>query len=298
VKFGTILPMFNGEPQKTLAAAREAEELGFDGVFVFDHFFPPGAPSDRPALEAFTMMAAVAEATERVRIGTLVTRASIRPAGLLAKMVASIDAASGGRLILGMGTGDPIDEPEHTAYGFRSLDKQERRAYLREAILALKALFDGRTWDGGEHVPALTGPLLPPPAQPGGPPVWIGAQADPVLRIAAELADGWNGWGIPAETFARKVATLRAACEETGRDVEPTWAGIVLVGEDQAETDRLREARARRGMLDEAWSGSADELIDLVGLLGDEGATWVIVVPAGPADRRRLIGERVLPAFR
>jgi alkanesulfonate monooxygenase SsuD/methylene tetrahydromethanopterin reductase-like flavin-dependent oxidoreductase (luciferase family) len=297
MKFGTILPLFNGEPHKTLASAADAERLGYDGVFVFDHFFPPGAPSHLPALEAFTMMAAVAEATERVRIGTLVTRASLRPPGILAKMVASIDAQSGGRLILGVGTGDPIDEPEHVAFGFKTLTKEERRAYLREAILALKALFEGRTWAGGEHVPALTGPLLPPPAQAGGPPVWIGAQAEPVLRIAAEVADGWNGWGIDAPRFAKKAAILRAACEETGRTVEPTWAGIVLVGEDHDEAERLLKDRLARGMEEPAWTGGSDELVELVAALRDEGATWVILVPAGPRDRKALIAEQVLPKF-
>lgn len=298
MRFGTILPLFNGEPHRTLASAGEAEDLGFDGVFVFDHFFPPGAPSHLPALEAFTMMAAVVEATERVRVGTLVTRASIRPAGLLAKMTASIDAQSGGRVILGIGTGDPIDEPEHAAFGFRTLGVQERRAYLREAISAVKALFEGRTWEGGEWVAAMTGPLLPPPAQSGGPPVWIGAQADPVLRIAAEVADGWNAWGLDRDRFSRKAATLRAACEETGRHVVPTWAGIVLVGEDEDEARSLLEARMARGMEEPAWTGAADELVELLAGLRDEGATWAIVVPAGPKDRKQLIAERVLPALR
>ncbi|MCA1726958.1 MAG: LLM class flavin-dependent oxidoreductase [Actinobacteria bacterium] len=298
MRFRTILPLFNGTPEIALRSARDAEVLGYDGVFVFDHFFPPGAPSHLPALEAFTMMAAVAEATERVRIGTLVTRASIRPAGLLAKMIASIDAQSGGRLILGMGTGDPIDEPEHVAFGFTTLSKEDRREHLREAILAVKALFAGEPWRGGRHVPAMTGPLLPPPAQEGGPPVWIGAQADPVLRIAAEVADGWNGWGIDAARFAKKVSTLRAACEETGRDVEPTWAGIVLVGEDRPEAERLLEARMSRGMEEPAWTGGADELAELLGGLRDLGATWAILVPAGGRDRKTLIAEKVLPQLR
>jgi alkanesulfonate monooxygenase SsuD/methylene tetrahydromethanopterin reductase-like flavin-dependent oxidoreductase (luciferase family) len=298
VRFGTILPLFNGRPQKTLAAAREAEELGFDAVFVFDHFFPPGAPSHLPALEAFTMLAAVAEATERVRLGTLVTRASLRPPGLLAKMIASIDAQSGGRVIVGVGTGDKIDLPEHEAYGFETLSLQERRAYLAEAVAALKALFAGETWHGGDHVPKLTGPLLPPPASPGGPPIWIGAQGDAVVRLAASIADGWNGWGMEVDRFAGKVATLRAAAGEAGRDVTAAWAGIVLVGEDEAETEALREARAKKDLVDEAWSGTVQELIDLAAGLGEAGAEWVTFVPAGPADRRRLIGERVLPALR
>jgi len=130
VKVGLVLPLFSGDPAKVLAFARHAEDLGYDGVFAFDHFFPPGAPRDRASLEAFSILAAVAAATERIAIGTLVTRASLRPAGLLAKLAVSLDDLSGGRMILGIGTGDPIDEPEHDAYGLPYLDKVERRAHV------------------------------------------------------------------------------------------------------------------------------------------------------------------------
>src|SRR5437588_6590505 len=100
--------MFSGDPNKVLAAAHAAEDLGFDGLFAFDHFFPPGASPDRPSLEAFTTLAALAAATERVALGTLVARAQLRPVGLLAKLATNVDVISGGRLLLGLGTGDPI----------------------------------------------------------------------------------------------------------------------------------------------------------------------------------------------
>jgi alkanesulfonate monooxygenase SsuD/methylene tetrahydromethanopterin reductase-like flavin-dependent oxidoreductase (luciferase family) len=289
---GVILPMFSGDPAKVLGAAREAEELGYDGVFAFDHFFPPGAPSDRPSLEAFATLAAVAAATERVRLGTLVSRASIRPVGLLAKTASWLDAASEGRFVLGIGTGDPIDRPEHEAYGIPMLSKADRRAHLEETVTALKALFAGRAYPGGDRVPPLTGPLRPAPVQEGGPPVWIGAQADPVVRMAGRIAEGWNGWGLDPAAFAGKVRVLAEA--SGGRRVEPTWAGIVLVGEDERETAELVERRRARGLDDEAWVGTAEELRAFLQALAGAGATWAIFVPAGPADRRALIAERVL----
>lgn len=292
---GVVLPLFSGDPAKVVAAAVEAEALGFDGVFAFDHFFPPRSP-DRPALEPFATLGAVAAATERVRLGTLVARASLRPVGLLAKSAAWLDVASGGRLILGIGTGDPIDRPEHQAYGILMLDKAERRVHLEETLAALRALFEGRAYPGGRMVPELLGPLRPPPARPGGPPVWVGGQADPVIRMAGRSADGWNGWGLEPEAFAKRVEMLHA--EAGPREVEATWAGIALVGADAAELEVLAERRRARGLDDDAWTGTADELVRLIEALGAAGATWTIMVLAGPADRRSLVAERVLPALR
>lgn len=296
LKVGVILPMFSGDAEKVIGAARSAESLGFDGVFVFDHFFPPGGSPDRPALEAFTTLAAVAAATERVRLGTLVTRAVLRPPGLLAKMMSTIDLISGGRTILGIGTGDPIDLPEHHAFGFPNLSVRERRAHLADTLAALKALFEGRPYAGGDHVSAMTGPLLPPPVQTGGPPVWVGAQSDEVVRMAGRLADGWNGWGLAPEEFRAKAKLLAEEADQAGRRAEATWAGIVLVGEDDAEVDALLERRRRRNVIDAlAWAGTIDRFTEHLRDLADAGATWAIMVVAGPAGRRELIAERVLP---
>jgi alkanesulfonate monooxygenase SsuD/methylene tetrahydromethanopterin reductase-like flavin-dependent oxidoreductase (luciferase family) len=287
---GLVLPLFSGSTERVLDTARKAEALGYEGVFVFDHFFPPGARPDRPSLEAFTTLAAVGAVTSSVRVGTLVARAQLRPAGLLAKMAAGIDELTGGRMILAVGTGDPIDEPEHRAFGIPTLSKAERRAHLAELVAAVKALFRGEAWEGGDQVPPVTGPLLPPAVQAGGPPVWIGAQADEVVRLAGAVADGWNGWGNTPEEFARKATLLAEEAGANGREAEPTWAGIALVGEDEAEAERLAAARRERGMSEEGvWIGGADRFAEHVAGLGAAGATWVIVVPAGPADRVEVV---------
>jgi alkanesulfonate monooxygenase SsuD/methylene tetrahydromethanopterin reductase-like flavin-dependent oxidoreductase (luciferase family) len=295
VKVGIVLPLFSGDAERVLAFAGRAEDLGFDGAFAFDHFFPPGANPDRPSLEAFTMLAAVGASTSRIRVGTLVTRAQLRPAGVLAKMAVQLDHITGGRMILGVGTGDPIDDPEHRAFGIRSLRKRERRAHLTETVSAVKALFRGEPWKGGDHVPAMDGPVLPGPSRPGGPPVWIGGLADEVVRIAGSVADGWNGWGLDPPAFRGKASILQQEVEAAGHSAEATWAGIVLLGRDEEEVRSLLEARRARGMtVDDIWAGTPERFRVFVDDLEQAGARWVIAVAAGPADRLDMLAE-VLP---
>jgi alkanesulfonate monooxygenase SsuD/methylene tetrahydromethanopterin reductase-like flavin-dependent oxidoreductase (luciferase family) len=172
----------------------------------------------------------------------------------------------------------------------------ERRAHLAETVAAIKALFVGEVFDGGKHVPRLEGPLVPPPVQEGGPPVWLGALSDDVVRMAGSIADGWNGWGLAPDAFRYKAKLLAEEAERAGRQAEPTWAGIVLLGEDDAEVERLLEARHRKGMTDDlAWSGPVDRFAEHLSDLAEAGATWTIMVLAGPAGRRELMAERVLP---
>jgi len=296
VKVGLVLPLFSGEPERVLAFAERAERLGFDGVFAFDHLFPPGASADRPSLEAFSMLSAVAARTERIAVGTLVTRATLRSAGMIAKLAASVDGVSHGRMILAVGTGDPIDEPEHRVFGIPYLDKAERRDHLVETVRAVRALFDARPWPGGTHVPAMSGPLLPRPASPAGPPIWMGGFADAVVRLAAREADAWNGWGMGLDEFTRKARLLD---EEAGRrSVSATWAGIVVVGRDDAEVAQLLDARSHRHLESDVWAGTTGSLREWLENLGSAGASWAVLVPGGPPDRVELIATEVLPGLR
>ena len=299
MKVGLILPLFTRDPERVLSFARRAEELGYDGLFAFDHFFPPGAPSDRPTLEAYTMLGAIAAVTERVRLGTLVTRATLRQAGLIAKLATSLDEIAGGRFVLGIGTGDPIDKPEHDAFGLPYLGKAERREHLVETVRAVRGLFAGEPWPGGEHVPPIAGPLLPPARPPSGPPIWIGGFADAVVRLAAREADAWNGWGMSIPEFARKAHLLREQAALAGREVEATWAGIVVVGKDEDEAGEMLSERDRKGMLEaNVWAGAASSLTWWLEGLETAGATWAVLVPAGPPDRIELIADVVFPNMR
>jgi alkanesulfonate monooxygenase SsuD/methylene tetrahydromethanopterin reductase-like flavin-dependent oxidoreductase (luciferase family) len=296
MRVGLVLPMASTDAGRVLSFARRAEELGFDGVFAFDHLFPPGAPPDRPSLEAYVTLAAVAAVTERLTLGTLVTRASLRHPGVLAKLVVGLDDIAAGRFVLGIGTGDAISRAEHVAFGLPYLGPEVRRDHLVEVVRAVKALFRGVPWPGGDHVPAIDGPVLPPPVTRGGPPVWLGGTADASVRAAAREAEGWNGWGLDPDAFAERVNVLRREARDRG--VEATWGGAAVVGSDRDEAERLARARRERGITGDAFVGDVREAVSWLGRFAAAGASWAIVLAGGAADRMELIGERVLPALR
>lgn len=290
MKLGVSLPVFTSDPARPLAVAARAAALGVDGVFSPDHlfppiFYPPSGP-DRPALEAFTLLSAVSALHPDLAVGTLVARVTLRAPGILAKQAAALAEMSGGRSILALGTGDRASLPEHEAFGIPFPPVQERLEMLEETLAALRALFDGSPWEGGRRVPPMSGPLMPrAPIE-----LWVGGLSDAVLGVAARVADAWNGWGLDAEAFAAKAARLEELAG--GRHVAPTWGGIALVGEDDADVARLREDRERRGLsLDGVWIGSASALRSFTDELEAAGATWFVVLPAGPADRLDLIAE-------
>jgi alkanesulfonate monooxygenase SsuD/methylene tetrahydromethanopterin reductase-like flavin-dependent oxidoreductase (luciferase family) len=284
VKLGLSLPLFTEDVERPLAAAGRAAAAGYDGVFAPDHLFPPGRP-DRPSLEPFGILSAIALRHPELRIGTLVTRASIRPAGLLAKLGAALDHLSEGRAILGVGAGDAASRAEHEAFGLPFRPAAERVAVLDETVAAVRDLFEGRAWAGGDHVPPIAGPLLPP-AQPE---LWIGGRSDPVIDAAARRADAWNGWGMSASGFRSAAAALRRLAD--GRDVTPTWGGLVLVARDEDELDRLRAERVEKGLSMELWHGTATAFAAFVRELADDGCTWTIVVAVGGDDRIELVAE-------
>ena len=296
MKIGLVLPTSTTDPHRVLGFARRAEELGFDGLFAFDHFFPPGAPPDRPSLEAYTTLAAVASITSRVAIGTLVTRASLRSAGIIAKQAVALHDSSGGRFVLGIGTGDALSRAEHAAFGLPYLAPGVRRRHLVETVRAVRALVQGEPWDGGDHVPAMSGPLRPRPSD--GPRVWIGGASEGTAVAAAQEADGWNGWGLPLGTFVRRVALIREEAKRGGRLVEATWGGALVLGEDLGEAGRLLQGRAERGIATDVWAGDIESAAAWLEGLRAAGATWAILLPAGAPDRMELMGERLLPLVR
>lgn len=282
MRLGLSLPMFTADARRPLAAAARAAAAGYDGVFAPDHLFPPGAPG-RPALEPFAVLASVAARHPGLHVGTLVSRASLRPAAILAKQAAALDQMSDGRAILGLGAGDAVSRAEHEAFGIPFPAVTERVAILEETVGALDALFAGEPWEGGAHVPAIAGPLLPP----GRPDLWVGGRSSEVIGVAARSADAWNGWAMDAERFEAAAAELRRHAD--GRAVTPTWGGIALVGNDPGDLERLREERRAKGLSLDVWQGDAAALRAFVDRLAAAGCSWVVVLPVGGEDRLDVV---------
>lgn len=203
---GVRIPQYGATWDEVRSAAQAAESLGFDGVWVNDHLQSPGRLKDEPAFDALATLAALAAETRRVRLGTVVLSASYRPAAVAAKMLTVIDVVSGGRLVVGLGTGS--DAAEHRAYGIPFAPPAARTAAVGAALDTMRAMFAGD--------PSAP-PNRPAPNAPGGPPIWLAAHRPRLLRLAGERADGIVAAFAGPDEVARRLAVADAARREAGR---------------------------------------------------------------------------------
>lgn len=194
-----------------------ADEAGFETVWVFDHFSPLYGDPKGPCLEGWTLLAAIAEATSRVRLGTLVTGVTYREPALLAAEAVTVDHVSNGRLEIGLGAAWKADE--HEALGFRFPPTSERMDRLEEAVEVIKLLMTGEDVDyDGEHYQLRKATYRPLPVQRPHPPIWIGGSGERrTMPLVARVADAWHGFAT-AEDALRKAAYLDELCEQAGRD--------------------------------------------------------------------------------
>ena len=173
----------------------------------------------------------MAARTSRIKVGSLVTNVNFRNASLLAKMTSTVDNISGGRLIVGLGIGDRSSIPELRSYGYQFPTLEERVVLLRETIMALKAMWTGNEVSfRGKTVNFSHAVCRPKPRQETGPPIWIGGRHRRLLDITAELADGWNHWGIAGEKLRQLETYLHRKCEELHRppsSITESWAGRI-----------------------------------------------------------------------
>jgi F420-dependent oxidoreductase-like protein len=239
MKVGIVVPQgwtgeFEGRSPEdswdsTLAAARRAEALGFESIWLFDHMHTTPDPLDVPSLESFTALSALAASTERVRLGHLVACAAYRNPALLAKMIATMDAISDGRMECGLGAGWKREEWE--AYGYPFPETRDRLKHLEETLeIVTRMLHEpGRTTVKGETA-SVEGAINEPKPVQDHLPILVGGNGRNVTwRLAARFADELNLDAMPAAEWSESGrADLDRRCEEVGRDPETLRVSVHL----------------------------------------------------------------------
>lgn len=284
-RFGLFMSQANKPWSQVLDEFLMAEDLGFDSAWLVDHLLDTDGPPGHPCLEAWTLLAAIAARTSRIRIGVLVTSNTFRHPAILAKEAVTVDHISGGRLILGMGTG--WHGEEHRRYGIEMPPAVERVDRLEEAVeLVVRLMTEPRVTFEGRHYRTDDAVFEPRPVQQPRIPLLIAAHRPRMIRIAARWADQWDTFpelagaatdGVTTSVEERMTA-FGAACVAAGRDPgtvrRSTWALPAAVA-----SEATYEAFARRQL--------------------ELGFTDVSVVPLGvPVERLRRIAEMVVPGLR
>ena len=231
-----------------VARVRLAEEAGFDGAWVFDHFKPLYGEGPGPCLEGWTVLAGLAAATERIRLATLVTGITYRHPSLLAAEAVTVDHISGGRLELAVGAA--WFEEEHRQLGFDFPPAGRRVELLEEAIDVMRLLMttDDASYEG-RHVRLDGATYRPRPLQRPHPPLWIGASGERrMLPLVGRLADAWHSFA-PPDDLARKWAIVAASAEASGRDPDSILRATNLsLSEPWDQVRRTADAYRRAGV--------------------------------------------------
>jgi probable F420-dependent oxidoreductase len=333
MRLGLALPHYDfsipGVSPVTFDAVAEvavrAERLGFESVWLSDHFFSTlerygGGPQRYGSLEPLATLAGLAAATERVRLGTLVLSAGFRHPAVLAKAATAIDRVSGGRLELGLGAG--WFEDEYEAFGMPFGAVGERFDVLEDALGYLDALFgpEPASFEGGRF--SLRGAFNHPrPVQEPRPPLLVGGKGGPrLLRLVARYADGWNTvWRWTPEAYAPLARAARESCERAGRDPSTLRLSLGLftvVGESEADLAARYERIGRvlptgvtqatplEALRVDGLVGTPEEVLERLSRFVEIGVDELVVCPAPvwfalpDPSMLDLLAERVLPAAR
>jgi alkanesulfonate monooxygenase SsuD/methylene tetrahydromethanopterin reductase-like flavin-dependent oxidoreductase (luciferase family) len=290
---GVVLPQVKADWSDVLEAARHAESAGADSVWVVDHVY--AIQPELGILEAWTLLSALASVTERVELGAQVFCQSFRNPALLAKMAATLDHVSGGRLRLLIGAG--WFEQEYDAFGYEFPRAGVRVEQLQETVHVLKGMLSGKDEPfsfRGEHYTVRDVVNVPPPSR--ALPVEVGGARDRVLRLVARSADGWNCPAVALGMLDDRLAYLRSQCERFGRGIDElrlTCQITCTVGDEEAES---RPDVAMFGP-QTGLRGSVEEAAERAGeLMGKGMSGFHCVVPRG--DRGRACLERLLTEVR
>ena len=283
-RFGVHTGLQHTSTDELRSLWRRIEELGFDWISIWDHFYgATGQPDDAACLEAVAMHAALACETERVQVGSLVYSIGYRHPAVLAKAITAIDLLSNGRANMGIGAG--WAEVEYEAYGIDFPTVGTRMDQLEEGIQVLRGLLHHDVTDfDGEWFQLRGARNEPRPAQ-AKLPIWVGGGGEKrTLRIAAQYADGWNVPFVSPEEFASKRDVLHRHCADVGRDPAEircavnlglAWTEESLRAQFGALTDRVRP-----GVL----GGSVDQVVERIGEYVEAGADQVNLALRAPFD--------------
>jgi F420-dependent oxidoreductase-like protein len=285
-------------------------ETQFHSAWTFDHFVPPGPGQDPNAncFEGWAALAALAAVTERVRVGCLVTGVTYREPAVLAKMAATVNHLSNGRLEFGIGAA--WHAGEHRIYGIRFPDVKERQDRLEEAVELIRLLFDaeGPVNFAGKHYRLESAVFMPKCMQKPHPPIMVGGGGEKrTLRTLAKHGDVMNVSGTP-EAVREKIAVLERHCRVAGRDpadITKTVFGTIVVSENQGLIDRVAAMfGAGQGLTpDEAKRqlpiGGSAHVREVVERYAEAGVTQIIMPSQGPWKREvyQRINDEVVAAF-
>ncbi|HKA20174.1 MAG TPA: LLM class F420-dependent oxidoreductase [Blastocatellia bacterium] len=308
IRFGVQTAPQNTTWEELRATWKLIDSLGYDTAWTFDHFFPILSDPTGPCFEGWISLAGLLAESSRVHAGVLVTGNTYRNPAVLAKMGATLDHISGGRLIMGIGAG--WFEMEHNAYGIPFNTVTERIHRLNEAAEIIRRLWTEKqlTFDG-RYYQLKDAYCEPKPVQKPHPPIMIGGAGEKLtLRVVAKHADQWNTFGSP-ELFLHKMGVLREHCEAVGRnfdDIEISWAGASLVTDSRQEKDELlRRYSAYFGLTPDQYEkgalvGTASEVRDRISRFIEIGVTHFIPIANTPFNHESIcrFAEEVIPSFR
>ena len=305
VDVGIYLPQVALSFDEVLAEAQRVEALGLASFWIYDHLHTPGLP-DRSSLEGWTLATALLARTTTLRVGHLVLNNNLRHPALLAKMIATADVISDGRVDIGLGSGSyPL---EHEQAGIELGSMAHRSQRLGEALAVVDGLLTNDVFSfTGDHYDVHDLPCLPRPRQQPRPPIHVGGISERhTLPLAARWADVWNvpTYGLPQ--WEQKAKALDTACEAIGRDpaeIERSHQAVLVLGADDAALRAARD-QARRRYAGPAWNvdaggyvGTPAALVDHIGSMRARGVRRFVFLPAdrGRGDMLDLLATSVLP---
>jgi len=306
IRFGLFLPQGDVPAATLRATAQAAERLGFHSLWVYDHLYDYPSPEQPEVLECLSLLGVLAGWTERIRLGSLVLCDGYRNPALTAKMAATLDVLSDGRLEFGYGAG--WHEAETRGYGYDFPSPATRIARMEEGVAIIKALWQGgpATLDGAHHR-IRAARCLPRPLQAPHPPITIGGGGEKLLlRAVARHADIWNYFPIPLPQYEHKRAVLHAHCAALGRDVasldQSLMVPLVTARREKDVRDQLEAARLRGGTFaydDQLVQGTPDIVVPRLLDYQRRGVTLFILVLPDPTDLAQVefVAEQVMAAL-